>query len=139
MKSFSMNKKNVVRPAAILIGSLIMGVFLSFGSHALAQALQYPNGVLFQSGITYIGNGSGNSGWRDNAFSCGAGRTLKGYHYDCNCSNNATWYVCVDSSLVTSGTVPPPAPDEPAPDFEPAAGDYSYYQNKGWIPGGSIQ
>lgn len=30
-----------------------------------------------------------------NNFSCDPGYSLRSYHYDCRCSNNATWYACV--------------------------------------------
>lgn len=60
---------------------------LGFGAFFGGAMAVVTNGILGWDGV-----------WTGNNFSCASGYTKIKYHYDCGCSNNATWYVCVPSS-----------------------------------------
>lgn len=41
-------------------------------------------------------------GWTGGKMGCPPGYQLTEYHYDCNCSNSATWFGCVRSGIDTT-------------------------------------
>lgn len=77
-------KWNTVR--AVAVRSLaVFGIGLIALSGLVASAaIPGVSGILTWSGV-----------WTANQFSCAAGHRLASYHYDCGCSNNATWFACV--------------------------------------------
>jgi hypothetical protein len=59
------------------------------------SAMQYCNGSSWAS-LGGVGNGAlhWNGDWNGNAFWCDAGYHIVGFHYNCGCSNNTTWFEC---------------------------------------------
>ena len=69
-------------------GAKVLTGFNSDGSPICADSGSIPAGF----GISPQWN---NSSWTGNQYTCPDGFTLTYQHYDCHCSNNATWPTCI--------------------------------------------
>jgi hypothetical protein len=58
------------------------------------SAIQFCNGSGWQSIGSSVGKLYWDGNWTGDHYWCDAGFHVVGFHYDCGCSNNATWFEC---------------------------------------------
>lgn len=75
------------------LGIALSGVAILAVAFALASAPQADAQRALDDGHAGVLHWSGV--WTGNQFWCDSGYQLVFYHYDCGCSNNASWYACI--------------------------------------------